>query len=215
LVCALGSVVATLGCASRPGPAQAAHLYVAGVEHDASEAAYDLVHEDLRSRLSLEEFKRRLHDDRERALQDAVRVDQATQDPEALWIFAECAGGVLLQYEDGDWKLAASSLDFYSQASPLEAIRSFVRAFRAGRFDVLARLVGRDLSGLSAGPRPKTDPQIATEAELADTVDSIALALEDPQIEVLGPRARMSYGAAKSIELVLHGPEWKIEDYDP
>jgi hypothetical protein len=207
-------VTSTLGCAGRPGPAQTAHQYASGIQETPPSGAYSSLSRDAQASLSREEFERRLRETPDRTRQDAAEIERALEETDTLVVYAACADGVFLEYQDGSWKVAPSSLELYSQASPIEALRSLVRAYRAGRFDILVRLAPRDKTK-RAPAMLKKDLSKTELAELSPAVDAIAMALEDPQIEVLGPHARMSYGAGKSIELSLEGSEWKIEDYDP
>jgi hypothetical protein len=46
-----------------------------------------------------------------------------------------------LVWEDGDWRVASDPLDFYPQATPEEALRSFIRAVENHRYEVVLKFV--------------------------------------------------------------------------
>ena len=46
-----------------------------------------------------------------------------------------------LRREDGTWRVVTDVIDWYSQRTPRQAVRSFVRAVEARRWDVLLRLL--------------------------------------------------------------------------
>jgi hypothetical protein len=46
-----------------------------------------------------------------------------------------------LVWEDGEWRVARDPLDFYPQATPEEALRSFIRAVENHRYEVVLKFV--------------------------------------------------------------------------
>ena len=43
--------------------------------------------------------------------------------------------------EGGQWRIATNPLGFYDQSTPKAALRSFIRAYRLERWDVMLRFV--------------------------------------------------------------------------
>lgn len=99
-------------------------------------------------------------------------------------------------------------LDFYPQDSPARALRSFVRAFSAQRFDVLLRFVPKSLeSKLTADSlrtRFQSEPRIATQ------VDAVRQHLDDP-IAVEGNSAKLATGPEQEATLILEEGRWRIQ----
>ncbi len=99
-------------------------------------------------------------------------------------------------------------LDFYPQDSPARALRSFVRAFSAQRFDVLLRFVPKSLeSKLNAEAlrtRFQSEPRISTQ------VDAVRQHLADP-IAVEGNVAKLVTGPEQEATLVLEEGRWRIQ----
>jgi hypothetical protein len=215
----LGAAVC-LACAPRPlAPESAARKYAHALAKGDAASAYAELSPKLAAQLTAKEYARRVGTRPELASAYAADVLASLDDAEtSLTIETTCEADLRLSYENGQWKVRPESLDIYSQASPEEALRTLLRAYRARRFDVLARLLVSSSGPLEMRPRSQEELQRAHGAEDTDAVarnlDALALALEDPALEVLGPRARMSYGVGKSIELVLEKGQWKIEDFD-
>lgn len=119
---------------------------------------------------------------------------------------------LLLVYEDGQWRVDASSIDLYSQATPERAVAGFVRAYENRRFDVLMRFVPdtqkKDLT-------PATLEKAWTSEQKDDVehmMQALRAALPTARFEVLGERATLAFGASGMLELVREHGSWKVED---
>lgn len=120
---------------------------------------------------------------------------------------------LLLVYEGESWRVDASALDLYGQASPVAALQAFVRAFDNKRYDILMRFVpDSKRHGLSAEQLQK-----AWEGEQREQLERLTQALKvslpNVRVESLGTRATVSYGAGGTVELVHEHGAWKIEDF--
>jgi hypothetical protein len=191
------------GCHGGPGsaPRAVAQSYAAGLIDGDTMAAYAALSPAQKAQLSETQFADRIERSPARSRSYGRTVEQALGRENSVEIVSECGDGVRFRYEDGKWRLSPESLEVYSQSSPEETLRTLVRAAAHGRDDVLDRLWA------SAAE----DPDRGALKALADLIQ---LSLESADIEVLGPHARLRYGTDKSIELVLEGLDWKIEEFD-
>jgi hypothetical protein len=117
-----------------------------------------------------------------------------------------------LVFEGGAWRVEASAIDLYSQASPQLAVASFVKAFEGKRYDILLRFVP---SSKRAGMDEKTLRK-AWEGEqrqqMTQLVQALKASLPSAKVDLLGDRATLGYGAGATIELLREQGVWKIEE---
>ena len=80
---------------------------------------------------------------------------------------------LVLVYEGGRWRIDASAVDLYGQATPRQAIMGFLRAFERKRYDVILRYVpDAEREGL-AGVGGLTDEILPSRPEpRADAADA-------------------------------------------
>jgi hypothetical protein len=119
---------------------------------------------------------------------------------------------LLLVYESGGWRVDASAVDLYSQASPELAMESFVKAFESKRYDVLLRFI-------PAGQRAGLDANALRAAwegeqkrDMTQLVQALKASLPTAKVELLGDRATLAYGPGATIELLREQGVWKIEE---
>jgi hypothetical protein len=118
-----------------------------------------------------------------------------------------------LQMEGGVWKLALDPVMFYSQRSPREALRSFVRAMERRRFVIVLRFVPnqwvkvmtvKDIQRLFGKDQLDATNQL---------LRNLKANIENP-IEVKGDEAVMLYGDRFKVQFVREDGVWKIVDAD-
>lgn len=71
-------------------------------------------------------------------------IDRALEDPEitlSARVTLQDGTEVVLVLVDGSWVIESPVTTFYAQTTPREALESFIKAFRAGRWDVIAGLM--------------------------------------------------------------------------
>jgi hypothetical protein len=120
---------------------------------------------------------------------------------------------LLLVYESGQWKIDGSAIDLYNQDTPKAALTAFVRAFENKRYDVLMRFVpdGKK-EGLDAA-KLKKEFEGEQREEVERLTQALRAALPTADVELIGDRATMSYGAGGTIELVRERGAWKVEEF--
>lgn len=179
-----------------------------------TEDAYALLSRDARARLSEAEFSRMVAENGREIEDIAQSLLEPSEVPEITATLSAPEGESLrLVYEGESWRVDASALDVYGQASPVAALQSFVRAFDNQRYDVLMRFVpDSKRQGLS-----EEQLKEAWQGEQREQVERLTQALKaslpNLRVELLGTRATVSYGAGGTVELVHEQGAWKIEDF--
>ncbi len=214
---ALGFIVALglAACAHRPeGPAATVASFGAALARGDLRAAYQLTSAEFQRRMPFEAF--------------AARCASAGAEPVALGqrLVAE-AGGVAprvdvtlqlgeqvpLVLEDGRWRVDGPVYEAWGQATPRAALRSFIRALDARRYDIVLRLVPeRYRAGLSAD-RLRTFWETENREQHQAMLARLRAAAQAPLSEA-GDEARLLVAPDRVVKLVREAGLWKIEDPD-
>jgi hypothetical protein len=205
-----------IGCAAgaNVGPVATLHDYAAALREKDAPRAYALLSSEAKRSLTFAAFEQMLRDDPATTAELIGTIESAVQPTDISAQVTASNGDVLaLVYENGAWRADLSAIDLYSQATPTKAVRSFVRAFDARRYDLLIRFVpAAELEGLT----PKL-LQAAWEGPQREEMSRLVGALRTSQVtattEVLGNRATLAYGAGASIQLINEAGTWKIEEF--
>jgi len=112
--------------------------------------------------------------------------------------------------EDGEWRFRHDPLDFYPQATPEEALRSFVRAVENRRYEVALRFVpGRYRASLTVDKlRDRWEGE--RRSELLGQLQAVRTHLGEP-LEVSGDNARLTVGERKQAVLIREAGAWRVE----
>jgi hypothetical protein len=211
---ALGLILA--GCAHSGAsgePDRTLQAYSRALEAGRAQDAYALLSSDAQKSITFEAFQRMLKENPEEIKELARSLRRPAQPPQVTATVTPPSGPtLLLVYEDGQWRVDASSIDLYSQATPERAVAGFVRAYENRRFDVLMRFVPdaqkKDLT-------PATLEKAWTSEQKGDVehmMQALRAALPTARFEVLGERATLAFGASGMLELVREHGSWKVED---
>lgn len=214
-LCALALSTA---CGSGPGsarsPEAAIQNYATALQAGDARAAYASLSVDAQRRVPFARFEAMMRENPEQVAALAKRLEQT---PERLTVTATFGGNtgeeLELTLEDGEWKANLSAIDLYSQASPVAAVASFVRAFELGRYDVLLRFVpDSEKAGLTAEQLKASwgGPQ---KQEMTDLVQALEAALPTARAEQYGDKATLPYGSGGTVELLEEGGLWKIVNF--
>src|SRR5205823_6502240 len=142
-------------------------------------------------------------------------LGRPTDDPYVTASIQLSSGDVLtLVLEDGRWRVDGAVLDFYSQATPRQAIIGFIRAFTRRRYDVLLRYTpDSHKEGLTEERLKASWGEGKPDGKrVEEIVEAIRQSLPTSNIEETGDRAMMVYGAAGSVSFIRERGAWKIED---
>jgi hypothetical protein len=199
-------VIVAQGCATGRAsarPDETLRAYSKALRENRAAEAYELLSDDAKKSIPFEYFSRIVKENPAEVAELATALERPAEPPRVTATVTPPGGPVLLLvYEDGAWKIDASSIDLYSQATPERAILAFVRAYDNHRFDVLLRFVPDSQRGNLTPERE----------EVERLMGALRAALPTARFELLGERATMAYGAGGTLELVRENGSWKVED---
>lgn len=176
--------------------------------------AYALMSQEFRRTHTLDAFEQLLkRDQKELALSlGHLRRDAGRLTVEAVVRYGN--GDTLkLRSEGGVWRITTDPTDVYSQRTPAEALRSFVKALERKRYDIILRFAptrwARELSADTL--RRQWEGDRKGEAEVL--LEALKAQLDMP-IHTEGDRATLSYGENSQLRMIREDGLWKIEDPD-
>lgn len=183
------------------------------LEHRDVEGAYALMSRHYREQVSLDEFRAIFLDEPEIArTAERLRERDGAAEEEAVVTYGSHER-LLLRREESGWRVVSDVVDWYSQRTPRDTVRSFVRAVEARRWDVLLRLLPEaDREGMT---EDRLREMLAGEGE--EALDHLAAGMRsalDADIEEHGDRATLPYGERFRVELVREGEVWCVADPD-
>lgn len=192
------------------GPYKALSRYLAAIEAGRFTKAYKMTSASFRAASSLDEFKGALTG---AALQAAARSRRGLNKNELpAKTRIDLGGGrtVTLVREKKCWRVADGLPLSFSQRTPLEAIRSFLRALKARRFDILLRFVPRryrrKMTMNTLLKAWRRDP-----AEMKLIIKELGASLNNPLKKHAFDHVSMCYGKW-IIDLILEEGRWKVLD---
>jgi hypothetical protein len=141
----LPAVLALAACAStlvQQGPSDTLRSYAQALEQGRVEDAYRLLSDEAKRSLSLEAFRRVVKENPNDVAEIAQALVRPASDPVvSATVTVPNGDELVLVYEGGRWRIDASAVDLYGQATPRQAIMGFLRAFERKRYDVILRYV--------------------------------------------------------------------------
>jgi len=202
-------------CGSRQsGPVSALHSYSAALRAKDYSAAYAMMSESFQAKHSREDF---IHMMKESGQEVAQTAQMLSSQHKSVEITAEFNFGIgdtmRLVQEDGEWRIASNPMAFYSQATPREALRSFVRAYSLRRWDVMLRFVPTKYRERMTVEKMREQFEGAHREDIESMMNMIQANLDEP-ITDKGNEARMPYGDRFEVKFVLEEGRWKIQDLD-
>jgi hypothetical protein len=206
----LGLVLAA--CAARgASPPNAILAYAAAVERRDYAGAYGLMSSAFRQRVPLADFRRQLEQDTAELGAD-VRALRGSADRWAGRVEVALPGDdrVALVREGGSWRLEDRPLDPYGQNTPRAALRAFVRAVEARRYDVLMRLAPVRFRGGLSTAKLRAFWEGDQAGPNRPLLRELRLNLTSPIFEE-GDEAFMTYGSNRQVRFVREEGSWCIE----
>ncbi len=210
---ALCMLIAACGGGARSRPSSALDAYAAALDAGDYEKAYSLMSTRYRREHSLEEFTRLMKQSPQDVKETAARLRTARGRPEltATMSYGELDDEILLVEEGGEWRIASDPLAFYPQATPEEALRSFLRAVDAERWEVVLRFVPDEYRKHMSAEQVRAEFQGERREQNEEMLERLKNSLRNP-IQVEGDQARMPYGDRYEVKFVRENGMWKIED---
>ena len=194
-------------------PKAALHEYAQALREQQPERAYGLMSAEFRAQHSLDEFRVMLKDNSEEAQQTA---DRLAMESSQVAISAEFDYGLdehmRLVKEDGEWRIASNPLSFYSQKTPRDAVRSFVRAYTLKRWEVMLRFVPTSYKERMTVDMIKLQFEGPRKEAMSDMMDKLRVNLSGATADIQkGNQARLRYAESHEVELVREQGLWKIK----
>jgi len=209
-------VVAVIAaCAPAKGPNETLDKYSTALKAHDYAAAYDLMSSSFRGKVSRDDYVRMMRDNSNEVTETADRLRGRHSSIEVSAEFEYGLGDQMrLVQENGRWRVATNPLAFYDQSTPQAALRSFIRAYRLERWDIILRSfvpnVWREKMDVAKVKQQFTGPS----KEQADVLMNTLEANVDEPIVERGNDARMSYGEKYEVKFVKEDGVWKVKDLD-
>jgi hypothetical protein len=216
LVCALLVLAsACAGCGGKArGPEETLDEYRTALANKDYAAAYEMMSSEFRERHSREEFVRMM---KENPKEVAETVDQLGRAGASVVIHAELRYGsgerMRLLREGGGWHVATNPIQFYSQATARDALRSFLRAYRLKRWDIMLRFVPNQYRERMNADTLRRQFEGEDAAEMSERMKALEANIDAP-ISDKGDEARMPYGDRHEVTFVREDGLWKLQDLD-
>ena len=214
----LGVVALTLvaGCpsAANQGPATTLDNYSAALRKGDYGEAYGMMSESFRAKYSKDEFVRMMKENKREVEDTAARLGARQRDLDITAEFRYGLGDSLrLVQERGSWRIASNPIQFYSMATPRDALRSFVRAYRLERWDIMLRFVPNKYAEKMNEAKMKNQFRGEHREQVASMMNMLEANIDEP-IEDKGNEARMPYGDRYEVKFIREDGLWKIQDLD-
>ncbi|HVY40747.1 MAG TPA: hypothetical protein VHM31_22565 [Polyangia bacterium] len=212
----IGLVAAALmvsACAHAPrGPGEALAAFGAALARGDLRGAYAMTSADLQRRLPFEAFAAGFRGPAADPAALGQRIAaEATRVPPRVEVALQTGEPVPLVFEDGRWRVDGPVYEAWGQETPRAALRTFLRAIDARRYDVLLRLVpDRERGGLTA-ERLRSFWETVDAAAHRRLLVEVRGALAAPLVEA-GDEAHLPLAGGGEVRLAREAGGWKIEE---
>src|SRR4051812_14807572 len=187
-------LVGAAACARGTGPDQTLDRYGLALKNHDFAAAYDLMSSGFRVKVSRDDYVRMMRDNAREVGETADRLRGKKGSMEVSAEFEYGLGDTMrLVQEGGQWRIATNPLGFYDQATPKAALRSFIRAYRLGRWDVMLRFVPNSYREKMDAAKMQAQFTGPSREQMENLINTLEANVDEPIIE-RGNDARMSYG---------------------
>jgi hypothetical protein len=202
------------GCHSGGAPAATLDQYGHALKSHDYGQSYDLMSSAFRGKVSREDYVRMMRDNPREVDETADRLRGRHGSIEVTAEFEYGLGDQMrLVQEGGSWKIATNPLAFYDQTTPKAALRSFIRAYRLERWDIMLRFVPTQYREKMDMPKMKAQFTGASK-ESMETLMNTLEANVDETITERGNDARMQYGDKYEVKFVREDGLWKLKDLE-
>jgi hypothetical protein len=216
VVAVVASIVAAgAGCGSPgAGPHGTLDRYSRALKDHNFANAYELMSSSYRAKVSKDEFVRLMRDNPREVGETADRLSGRRGSVEVSAEFEYGLGDSMhLVQEGGTWRVASNPLGFYDQSTPRSALRSFLRAYRLERWDVMLRFVPNIYREKMNPEKMKAQFTGPSREQMENLINTLEANVDEPIIE-RGNDARMSYGDRFTVTFVREDGAWKLKDLD-
>ena len=209
----LGVAVAA-ACGQGSGPNRTLDNYGMALKNRDFSAAYDLMSSSFRGKVSRDDYVRMMRDNGREVSETADRLRGKKGSMEVSAEFEYGLGDTMrLVQEDGQWKIATNPLGFYDQSTPKAALRSFIRAYRLERWDVMLRFVPNLYREKMDAAKVRDQFTGPSREQMENLINALEANVDAPIVE-RGNDARMSYGDRYTVQFLKEEGAWKLKDLD-
>jgi len=216
-VLVIASMIIALGaaaCGAGTGPNQTLDRYGMALKNHDFGAAYDLMSSSFRGKVSRDDYMRMMRDNNREVNETADRLRSKRGSVEVSAEFEYGLGDTMrLVQEDGHWKIATNPLGFYDQSTPKAALRSFIRAYRLERWEVMLRFVPNSYREKMNAEKMKAQFTGPSREQMENLINTLEANVDEPIIE-RGNDARMGYGDRYTVQFLKEDGAWKLKDLD-
>jgi hypothetical protein len=204
------------GCAHAPrGPGEALAAFGAALARGDLRAAYAMTSVELQRRLPFEAFAAGFQGPGADPAALGQRIGaEATRVPPRVEVVLQTGEPVPLLLEDGQWRIDGPVYEAWGQETPRAALRTFVRALDARRYDVVLRLVPDRERGALTPERLRSFWETVDVPAHRRLLAALRAALASPLVEA-GDEAHLPLPGGGEVRLAREGAGWKIEDLGP
>jgi hypothetical protein len=210
------AVALTLGACGGggAGPSGTLDRYSASLHDQDYSAAYEMMSSSFRAKVSRDEFVRMMKENPKEVQETATRLGGSRRRIEVSADFEYGLGDTMrLVQEDGRWRIASNPLAFYDQTTPRGALRSFLRAYRLERWDVMLRFVPDKYREKMDAGKMREQFLGASRQQMEIMMNMLEANVDAPIVEK-GNEARMAYGERYEVKFVREDGAWKLRDLD-
>jgi len=207
-------LVLLVACSQGPGPNGTLDKYGRALKnHDYGEA-YDLMSASYRGKVSKDDYVRMMRDNPREVDEtaDRLRGKHGSMEVSAEFVYG-LGDQMRLVQEDGRWRISSNPLDFYDQTTPKAALRSFIRAYRLERWDIMLRFVPNNYREKMDVAKMKAQFTGASHDKMETLMSTLEANVDQPITEK-GNDARMSYGDSFEVKFIREDNVWKLKDLD-
>jgi hypothetical protein len=206
--------LAAAGCGHAKGPSQTLDNYGSALKNRDFGAAYDLMSSSFRGKVSRDDYVRMMRDNSREVNETADRLRGKKGSMEVSAEFEYGLGDTMrLVQEGGQWKIATNPLGFYDQSTPKAALRSFIRAYRLGRWDVMLRFVPDSYREKMDANKMQAQFTGPSREQMENLINTLEANVDEPITE-RGNDARMTYGDRYAVQFLKEDGVWKLKDLD-
>jgi hypothetical protein len=208
------ALAVAVACGGRGGPNQTLDTYGSALKRRDFGAAYDLMSSSYRGKVSRADYVRMMRDNGREVGETADRLRGKKGSMEVSAELEYGLGDTMrLVQEDGRWRIATNPLGFYDQQSPKAALRSFIRAYRLQRWDVMLRFVPNSYREKMDAKKMQAQFTGPSREQMENLINTLEANVDEPIIE-RGNDARMGYGDRYTVQFLKEDGAWKLKDLD-
>jgi hypothetical protein len=201
-LCLLALLAMGCGAVQHGGPQDVLRKYIAAINANQPAVAYALMEEGVRRQTTLNEFIARWKTVQPELKEQAAQLRETLAKPIKARAQISYPTGTRagLVFDDNTWQIEEGIAVTVATATPIDALRAFVRAVEQRNYDAVMKLLAKQV-------------RENIERDIGERVTKLKQSLSQ-EIEVTGNKARLQYDPRYRIELTNEDGQWKVMDFD-